>query len=119
MTRLPLDPFGRTALPPSADAGDAQADRLRRLCWIAEAAEALLDERPPSRAAALFLASALRSWLADSTARTGDLERRHFKVAAPARSTVTPSRLWLREGSDAREQDSPMRDTIATFNDQE
>jgi SLT domain-containing protein len=114
------DPFGRVAeLPGAADAGDAQADRVRRLRWIAEAAEALIDGRPPSRPAALFLASALRGWLADGRARGGDLEKRFLRVAAPPRSTVTPSRLWQREVSGAREQDSPMPDTITTFNHEE
>ena len=85
---LPLDPFGRSAIP----AGFTREDRVRLL---AEAAEALLAGRLPDPAARLFLGGALQSWLRDG-GRLGALERDHLRVAAPHRSTMTAARLYAR-----------------------
>lgn len=68
---------------------------------LAEAADALLAGRMPSSAARLFLAGALSAWLREG-GRIGALERDFLKVAAPARSTHTPARVWSRLCSDVR-----------------
>lgn len=60
---------------------------------VAEAAEALLAGRLPDPAARLFLGGALAAWLRDG-GRLGALERDFLRVAAPRRSTMTPSRVW-------------------------
>lgn len=85
---LPPDPFGRSRLP----ADFTREDRVRLLD---EVALALLEGRRPSRAAELFVGGALWSWLREG-GRCGDLERLYLRVAAPWRSTLTPSRLWER-----------------------
>lgn len=88
---VPLDPFGRTALPTSAlRDGDAQIDRLRRLEMIALAADALLEK---GDAPSLFVGGALRAWL-ERGGPTGSLEKEFLAVAPPHRSTLTPARLW-------------------------
>ncbi len=82
---LPLDPFGRGALPPTFD-------RAGRVRLIAEAADALLKGELPEPAARLFLAGAISAWLKQG-GRVGDLERTYLRVSAPPRSTMTPARL--------------------------
>lgn len=100
------DPFGRSQMP----AGFTRADRVR---LIAEAAAALLDGRLPEPAARLFVAGALDAWLREG-GRIGALERDYFRVAAPARSTHTPARLYARHCSDARTTPGDEADTLGS-----
>jgi hypothetical protein len=98
-----LDPFDRSRLPADLrqrasrdrkqgpqlrDHAAAEADRLQRVKWLAEAADALLEGRKVPQAAALFLASALSAWLAEG----GALEK-HLRVVAPKGSQLTPAAL--------------------------
>ena len=101
---LPLDPFGRSAMP----SGFTREDRVR---LIHQAAEALLAGRLPDPAARLFLAGALRAWL-ENGGRIGELERTYLRVAAPRRSTMTPSRVWARDCSTRRATDDQAGGTM-------
>lgn len=78
--------------------------RERRVQLIGEAAEALLSGTMPSPAAALFLGAALQAWLAGGGA-LGSLERDHLRVTGPARSRLTPARIWARCGRTATNAD--------------
>lgn len=73
-------------------------DRAARVRMLAEVAEALLEGRLPARAAALFVAGAVRAWL-EHGGRCGALEREYLRVAAPRSSRHTASELWRRECS--------------------
>ncbi len=113
MSQAPLhDPFGRARLP-------ATFDRAGRVAPLAEAADALLAGRLPSTEARLFLAGALAGWLAEG-GRLGALERDFLHVAAPARSTHTPARLWARlQCSDVRGTDDAPAGTLASIEPKE
>ena len=105
MTELPADPFGRRCERPS---GFTREDRVR---LVAEVADALLAGEIPSAPARLFVGAALSGWLAEG-GRLGALERDFLHVAAPARSTATPSRLWARLRSDVRGTGDGDADTV-------
>lgn len=81
--------------------GFTREDRIRLL---AEAADSLMAARLPSPAARLYLAGAVSAWLREG-GRIGALERDFLRVAAPARSTLTPARVLARISSDARATD--------------
>lgn len=111
-----LDPFARARLP----ADFSRQDRVRLL---AEVAQALLDGREPSRAAALFVGGAVSAWLAQG-GRIGALERDFLRVAAPRSSRHTASELWRREcssrGTTAGDDPSTMQsNTLCTEPDNE
>lgn len=80
---LPLDPFGR---PVAVPATLSRQDRVRLL---AEAFDALVQHRLPSKQARLFLGGAGLAWLAGG----GDFERDYLRVSAPPGSHFTPQTL--------------------------
>lgn len=90
-----LDPFGRTALP--ATAGRDRYSREHRVRLVGQAAQDLvaLAHQLPHPQAALFVGAALEAWLRTGGA-LGSLERDHLQVTGPARSRLTPARLWAR-----------------------
>jgi hypothetical protein len=79
---LPLDPFNRSRLP-----GDFS--REGRVQLLGEAFQALMDDKPLSREAALFLGGAGMAWLENG----GDLVRHYLKVCKP-KSHRTPAAIW-------------------------
>ena len=64
--------------------------REDRVALLAEAFQALLAGRLPSRAAALFVGGAGLAWLSQG----GSLERDFLKVTAKAGSHHTPTYVW-------------------------
>ena len=70
-------------------------DRAGRVKLLLELADALLTNRMPSRASALFMGGALQGWL-ESGGRCGSLERTYLRVVGPPRSRLTPGRLAAR-----------------------
>lgn len=85
MTSRRHDPFGRSALP----AGFSREDRVRLL---REVADALLADRPPDRAAALFVGSAFDAWLTRGGG-LGALERDYLGVTPPRGSHRTAAAI--------------------------
>jgi len=93
---LPLDPFGR--VPSEALAiGRDRFSRERRVQLLGQAAQDLvaLAHQLPHPAAALFVGAAIEAWLRTGGA-LGSLERDHLQVTGPARSRLTPAKLWAR-----------------------
>lgn len=83
MDRHRHDPFAQAQLP-------ERMTREGRVRLLAECFSALLDNRMPSREAALFVAGGGLQWLEQG----GDLVRDYWKVSARAGSHHTPSHLW-------------------------
>lgn len=71
------------------DRTPAALTREGRVKLLAEAFQALLDGRPPSREAALFLGGAGMAWLTNG----GDLARDFLRVVAP-QSKRTAAKIW-------------------------
>lgn len=90
-----------------APAGLTREDRVRML---GEFAEAVLEGREPERAAALFVAGGLRSWLREG----GNLTRDYWRTAGPQGCTVTEAVLLRRlvEGSSRRATTDDSRPNI-------
>jgi hypothetical protein len=85
---LPNDPFSRSRLP-------IDFSRAGRVRLLAEAFQALLNDRMPSPEARLFLASGGMAWLDGQ----GDLLRDLWRVSGPAGSHNTPTSIWRRISS--------------------
>ena len=88
---LPSDPFFRCRLVRDFSM------REERIRAIAEVVEALFDNRLPPRDSALFLASAVSSWLSNG----GDLARDHLRVSGVQGSHATPAAIWRRMQDEA------------------
>ena len=97
-----LDPFNRTQKP-------ATFDREGRVALLAEFFGELMAGRMPRREAVVFAAGGAVEWL-EQGGTVGSLERDYWKVSAPHRSTMTPSRIWQRSTARATEPESS--DTI-------
>lgn len=80
------DPFARSRIP-------TELDRVGRVAMVREVARSLIDGRMPSRGAALFVAGALLSWLADSEQRR-DLVRDYLRLRACRGSRWTPQEIF-------------------------
>lgn len=93
MSRRPAfdDQALRAAIGPRAPAGFSREERVKLL---AEVFQALVEDRAPNRAAALFVGGGGQAWLAQG----GDLLRDYWKVKAPKGSHLTPSALHRDEG---------------------
>lgn len=101
--KLPPDPFGRTRLPTAvAAAGRDRYSREHRVRLVGQAAQDLvaLAHQLPHPQAALFVGAAIEAWLRTGGA-LGSLERDFLQITGPARSRLTPSRLWARCASTA------------------
>ncbi len=83
--------FDVTELARAMGSGHTPAALTRegRVKLLAEAFQALLDGRPPSREAALFLGGAGMEWLQNG----GSLEREYLDVIKP-KSHRTPAVIW-------------------------
>lgn len=83
--------FDATALARALGVGHTPAALTRegRVRLLGEAFQALLDDRRPSREAALFLGGAGMTWLANG----GSLERDYLEVIKP-KSHRTPAVIW-------------------------
>lgn len=99
----------------SAALGIARAprryDRQGRVELLAEVFKALLENRAPSREAALFVGGGGLSWLQQG----GDLCKTFWKVTGEAGSHRTPTHVWreLSESSSRGRQESGPADTVA------
>lgn len=82
-----------------ADRVPKALSREGRVLLLGEAFAALLENRLPSREAALFLGGAGKAWLTNG----GDLSRDHLKVIKP-KSKRTAAAIW-RELNEARHPD--------------
>lgn len=83
----------------------ARFNRQGRIKLIGHVAIALMSGKPPERAAALFVAGALQSWLENG----GSLERDYLRVTAKSGSHHTPAAVWqtLLENPSSRGATSP------------
>jgi hypothetical protein len=103
------DPFNRSALPAVASASKDSFGREVRVALLAEFFGELMAGRMPRRECVVFAAGGAVDWL-EQGGTVGSLERDYWKVSAPHRSTMTPSRIW--KLSSRREQDAEACDTV-------
>lgn len=86
-----LDPFNRSRKP-------ATFDRAGRVALLAEVFQALIEDRAPSREAALFVGGGGLAWLEQG----GSLTRDFWRCAGPQGSTHTEAVLWRQQCSSRR-----------------
>lgn len=91
MSNTMHDPFNRSKMP-------ASFDREGRVRLLGEAFKAMLDGKPLSQEAAMFLGGAGLSWLENG----GSFEKVYLQVVRP-KSHRTPSAIW-REIAHANER---------------
>jgi hypothetical protein len=77
--------------------------RESRVRLLGEFADAVLTGREPSREALLFLAGAIRAYLA----KGGSLERDYLRVGAKAGSHRTPAALWAAQQHETSSRGEP------------
>lgn len=111
MSGLPADPFFRpTQLP--EDLAErlpevAESERRRRIAWVAEVAEALLEGKQSSRAAALFVGGALETRLGDDRLSLEKLLRLRPRRGSHARSRIAGSGDRVKFGDEDEEAPTP------------
>lgn len=107
-----MDRFSQDALTEFWPCGKKPAtfDRAGRVALLGEFAEAALSGKPPSRESLLFVAGAIRAWLAGG----GSLEADYLQVTGKAGSHITPAALWqtLCDGSSEGAQPGDDKATI-------
>lgn len=105
-----LDPFNRVTMPADlreqfdaarAEEAEREAEREQYAQWFAEVADGLLQGKPMSIEARLFVGGAHSAWLADGC--RGDLVRDYLHLRPVRGSHRTAAELLRR----LREQDPP------------